>query len=386
MTLRFGLTACSLGLAVAAPLAAQERQVSGALLVRLGNDTVAVESFTRTAGRLDVDQLYRAPRTTLRHFVVNLDPGGAVTSAELAVYRPGAPADRPLQRLIMTFRGDSVITENRLGDSVRVRTVAVPPGTIPLLAPYATLTLMTEKVRRAGQDSVAVMVYSPGAAQAVSVAVKAVGRDSMTIQLPFGQIRAAVDRAGHFLGSIAPEATAHHTVSTVTGVDVRALATIFGARDSAGQAMGVLSPRDTVRAVVNEANLMVDYGRPSRRGREVFGGIVPWNQVWRTGANAATQFRTDRDLEIGGVAVPAGLYTLWTVPGPGGWKLVVNRQTGQWGTEYHEAQDLARVDMRTESLADPIERFTISIVPAASGADLRLAWDRTQASVHFTVR
>lgn len=386
MTFRSGLTACGLALAVAAPLAAQRRQESGAFLVRLGSDTVAIESFTRTASQLVIDQVYRSPRTTLRHFVVNVGPHGTVTSAEVAVYRPGAPADQPLQRLTMTFHGDSVTSENRQGDSVRARTVAVPAGTLPLLAPYSSLALMTEQVRREGRDSVAVMVYGPSAAQAVPVAVKLLGSDSMTMQLPFGRIRAAVDREGRFLGSIAPEATAHHTVDAVTGVDVRALAAAFAARDAAGQAMGVLSPRDTVRATVNGANLMVDYGRPSKRGREVFGGVVPWNQVWRTGANAATQLRTDRDLEIGGVAVPAGLYTLWTVPGPGGWKLIVNRQTGQWGTEYHEAQDLARMDMQTGPLPDPMERFTISIVPAASGADLRLGWDRTQASVHLTVR
>jgi len=386
MTLRLGLATACLCLVAAAPLAAQGRTETGAFLVRLGSDTVAVESFTRTASRLEIELVYRSPRTVLRHYVLDLGADGSVTRAEVGVYRPGAPLAHPMQRIIVTFHGDSATWENRRGDTVSTRTVAAPAGTLPLLMPaYSTLTLVTEKARRAGQDSVSVMMQL-GPAPAIPVAVKLLGRDSMTLQLSFGQIRARVDRDGRFLGSVAPEATAHHIVSPVTGVDVRALAAAFAARDSAGQAMGVLSPRDTIRAVVTGANLMVDYGRPWKRGRDVFGGIVPWNRVWRTGANAATQLRTDRDLVIGGVTVPAGMYTLWSLPSQGGWKLIINRQVGQWGTQYDEAQDLARIDMQAETPASPVEQFTIAVAPDPSGGVLRLAWDRTQASVRFTAR
>jgi hypothetical protein len=90
---------------------------------------------------------------------------------------------------------------------------------------------------------------------------------------------------------------------------------------------------------------------------------------------------------MGGVTIPAGTYTLWTVPSAvGPWKLVVNRQTGQWGTVYNPAQDLARIDLRTETVATPVERFTISIEPTAEGGVLALAWDRTRAWVPFTPR
>jgi hypothetical protein len=148
-----------------------------------------------------------------------------------------------------------------------------------------------------------------------------------------------------------------------------------------------MSVRDTVRATVGRANLLVDYGRPLRHGRTIFGGIVPFDTVWRTGANAATQFRTDVDLSMGGVTIPAGTYTLWTVPSRSGpWKLVVNRQTGQWGTVYDPARDLARIDLRTETVSTPVERFTITVEPQGDGGILAIAWDRTRASVPFTVR
>ena len=87
------------------------------------------------------------------------------------------------------------------------------------------------------------------------------------------------------------------------------------------------------------------------RDRKIFGGLVPYGQVWRTGANSATSLKTDVDLTIGGAPVPAGSYTLYTIPTETGWKLIINKQTGQWGTDYDEKQDLARVDMKVTNRA-----------------------------------
>src|SRR5204862_2551694 len=100
----------------------------------------------------------------------------------------------------------------------------------------------------------------------------------------------------------------------------------------AGHSLGTLSPPDSVRASVAGASIAVRYSRPSMRGRVIFGNVVPWNQVWRTGANQATVFETSADLVIAGAPVPAGRSSRWTLPPPGRWKLIVNRTTGQWGT------------------------------------------------------
>jgi hypothetical protein len=135
------------------------------------------------------------------------------------------------------------------------------------------------------------------------------------------------------------------------------------------------------------AALMVDYSRPAKRGRTVFGGIlVPYGEVWRTGANAATQFRTDKALDFGGTVVPAGFYTLWSMVTATGWKLIVNGETGQWGTAHKAEKDLYTIDMKTSSLSQSVERFTISIEPNATGGVLNLDWDTTRASVAFTVQ
>ena len=131
----------------------------------------------------------------------------------------------------------------------------------------------------------------------------------------------------------------------------------------------------------------IDYGRPHKRGREIFGGVVPWDQVWRTGANAATGFTTDADLKVGGTTIPKGSYTLWSVPSKSGAKLIINSQTGQWGTDYDASKDFARVDLATQSLPQPVETFTIAIDPKGSGGGvLKLEWDRTQYTLPFTVQ
>ena len=144
-----------------------------------------------------------------------------------------------------------------------------------------------------------------------------------------------------------------------------------------------LSPPGTATFTFADGKaITIDYSRPSMRNRKIFGGLVPYGQVWRTGANAATTLKTDVNLTIGGTAVPAGTYTLFTIPSDSGWKLIINKATGEWGTDYDEKQDLARVDMKVASIATPTEQFTISLDKTGAGAaTLKLDWASTTASV-----
>ncbi len=141
-------------------------------------------------------------------------------------------------------------------------------------------------------------------------------------------------------------------------------------------------PGDATLKFDDGKTVSIQYNRPSMRGRKIFGGLVPYNEVWRTGANAATSLKTDIALTVGGANVPAGNYTLYTLPGATSWKLIINKQTGQWGTEYNRAQDLVRVDMKVGQLSTPLEQFTISFdKTGGNSAILKLEWDTTAASV-----
>jgi hypothetical protein len=107
--------------------------------------------------------------------------------------------------------------------------------------------------------------------------------------------------------------------------------------------------------------------------------------VWRTGADEATTLKTDKPLRFGSLVVPAGTHTLWTIPGASQWQLVVNKQTGQWGTDYTASQDLGRVPMRVSKTAAPVEQLTVSVANTAAGATLRIEWGTTRAEIDFVV-
>ena len=152
--------------------------------------------------------------------------------------------------------------------------------------------------------------------------------------------------------------------------------------------VNVAPPRVAGQPAPAPLAIRVDYGQPHARGRAIAGGLVPYDQIWRTGANASTTLTTDVDLVIGDARVPKGSYSLYSLLTRSGWTLVINRNTGQWGTEYVQAQDLARVPMRLTQLGAPAESFVMTLVPnqapPASGT-LTLMWGTLHGAVDWRV-
>src|SRR6185312_1506339 len=145
------------------------------------------------------------------------------------------------------------------------------------------------------------------------------------------------------------------------------------------------SPHETTGAVVDGNRVTITYGRPFMKGREIWGKLVPYDKVWRTGSDEATILITQKPIVIGETTVPAGAYTLWTLPAAdGSAKLIINKQIGQWGVgpgSYDEKQDLARVDMKKETLDAPVEQFTMAV---SRNGEISMSWDKTKYSVSFT--
>jgi Protein of unknown function (DUF2911) len=176
---------------------------------------------------------------------------------------------------------------------------------------------------------------------------------------------ARLDTLGRLASYSGQGATYKQEVRRITDVpDIDAIAARFAADEKRAGLATELSPRDTARATVGDARVTVDYGRPARRGRTLVGELLPYDQVWRTGANAATQLSTSAPIALAGVPLHPGTYTLWTLPTKGGVSLIINGQSGQWGTEYRADQDVARRPMTVDSLPANVERFTIRIEPS----------------------
>src|SRR5580692_6105577 len=135
-------------------------------------------------------------------------------------------------------------------------------------------------------------------------------------------------------------------------------------------------------ALADGKSISVDYSSPRAKGRKIYGGLVPYGEVWRAGANEATTFVTTTDLMVGGKHVPAGSYTIFAIPNKDKWTLVISKKTGEWGTDYPGASnDLARVDMKVSTLPAPVENFTISFDKAGN---MNIEWETTRASVSIT--
>ncbi len=135
-------------------------------------------------------------------------------------------------------------------------------------------------------------------------------------------------------------------------------------------------------ALADGKTITVDYSSPRAKGRKIYGGLVPYGEVWRAGANEATTLVTTADVMVGGSHVAAGNYTIFAIPNKDKWTLVISKKTGEWGTDYPGAsEDLARIDMKASALPSAVENFTIALDKTASGCTLRMDWETTRASV-----
>src|SRR5262249_33276339 len=148
-----------------------------------------------------------------------------------------------------------------------------------------------------------------------------------------------------------------------------ALATLIGL---AAAQMKRISPHETTELTLNGKKITITYGRPSLKGRKVGVELAPYGRVWRTGADEATMLKTEAGLTIGNLAIPKGSYSIYTLPSESGWKLIVNKMVNQWGTEYDEKQDLARLDMKVAKTSAPVEQFTITLSKSGGGGVMKL--------------
>jgi len=148
------------------------------------------------------------------------------------------------------------------------------------------------------------------------------------------------------------------------------------------------SPHEKTSITLAGKKVEIEYGRPFKKGRDIFGALVPYKEVWRAGADEATVLTTEADLTIGTLVVPKGTYTLFVVPNAKEWTFVVNKVAKQWGAySYDQKQDLGRVPMKVAPNAAPVEQFTISLeAQSANKAVLKMAWDKSSASVTLTTK
>ena len=370
----------------------------------LGNDTVSVESVSRSPTRLVTDGVDRWPFVRRRHTEFELTADGRIRRMVMDVRTPNGPTPRERgRRVTADFSNDKVTISVR--DSGGVRDTSFATGgaiTVPHVSMmYSVIELeIAAALRRAAAtglaagDSVRFRQFYPDRDVGPSftlhkgfVIPHAGGKVELRHDWLAGTGDVTVDSGGRMLTYSGTRSTYKVAVArTATPPDIEAIGDRLAAAERrTGQQQ--VSVRDTARATIGTGTFSVDYGRPLARGRTLLGDVISYDRVWRTGANAATQFTTSAPITLAGLSLPPGTYTLWTVPRVGRVDLIVNKQTGQWGTEYRRAQDLGTGPMTADSVDPPVEKFTISIEPSdARHGTLTMAWGTFRWTAPIVVR
>jgi hypothetical protein len=364
--------------ASASPLAAQ-----ATFMYRLGKDTAAIDQYTHQNNRVTGMMVQRAgPAVTVVRYEMSYNADGRPTSARIARSQPdGSPVPgQPVETRFTVFP-DSIIRESVRADSVQRASFPARGATIafPVFVYGPTEVLAGIRRRGGSVDSIPALglAGAPG-----FIGLERVGGDTLRLRGAPYPMRLMFD-ADSRLTLLDGGMTTNKVIATRdagAGVDVAAIARMM-------KPSGVLSARDVARGAFGPGGIvLIDYGRPMVRERSVWGGaLVPFDSVWRAGANDATHLFTTRVLTFDQLSVPPGSYTLWIQHTRNGTFLVVNRQTGQWGTQYDPAQDLGRIPMQMAASPSHVEELTVTVrnLGGNRGA-IDFAWERSVATATFT--
>ena len=365
--------ACAVvALALPIGLSAQPR----VFIMKLGSDTVGFERVVRTGNKIEGVIVRHIPVNSMLKYSLVLAKDGRVESYEQGSYRADGTPNPPNPQsgaaavgLKMTFTGDTVIREVPVNGQPVIRRTAVPKGTLPAIGgSWFAYELEVAAARKDGKAYV--MSFAANANAPVSPDIRIMTRDSAEIVNQGFRIGIATDKRGmlvHGDGSLTTQKL--DVTLEKKDVDVVALAGKWAASAAAGPAAPTNTP-DSVIATIGTAHVRILYSRPAKRGRELWGKLVPFDTTWRLGADYATQLKTDADLDIGGTRVKAGTYTLWLLPSQGQSFLLVNtkvldpRDTTRrlWGTEWDPANDIAKIPVQKHmNLPTEEERFHMFI-------------------------
>ncbi len=357
----------------------------------LGTDTIAIESFVRTENQIIGVYVNRNPVTIVGRYVADLTPEGRIGRLEIAWSTPATnPDGAESWTSVITVEGNTATVVNDGGQADGTTEMEVGPGALPSLGQIPLALFVVEQAareaREAGTDDYPLSLISSTRPQPTTNAITAANGDTVSYNFFGSPMYALLNVDGELVGTTGYATTMQATSVQAEHMDVPTMAADFAVRDASGSGLGVPSPAATANATLGGARIEVAYSQPAKRGRDIWGGLVPYGEVWRTGANSATIFTTDTDLILNDMNLPAGSYTLWTTFTESSQELIVNRQTGQWGTDYDEAQDFGRTAMTIDQLRDPVERFTISFQEMTGGGVMHLEWDHTRFSVPIRFR
>lgn len=364
---------------------AQHIKQEGLLVYTLGNDTTMIGSYRLSGQRFELRVL------SLEYAVVyeqtgSLTPRGEIESLEGISYQVAYKQPNTNQRSYrIEVRNDSTYTTRSTGEDVQ-RFAYAGRGVINNLVGHSTFFLpaLWPHFSPAVGDSLvsrhmwwsSPLTYTIRRTSKHTMRVGSTLMGFLTLHLGNDGSLDSVNALGSSLNLIG-HVHSYRPMDSV--IDAYVL------REHTVGKVGTNNKADSVVATVGAASITIHYNRPSMRGRQIFGSVVPYGRFWRTGANQATTISITKPISVAGKELAAGEYSLFTLPGEESWELMFNSQTEIWGTQYDPQYDVLRVKMNVEALAAPVEMMTIKIVPHGGGAQLLIEWEKKRAWVNFDV-
>jgi hypothetical protein len=367
-------------------------------LTMLGNDTISVESITRQGNELTSDEVDRFPRLHIRHTVVTLDSDGSIRHLDMDIHTPSEPPGQQNRRVVADVSDNKVhLTKT---DSTGTITRDFASDGSPIVAHVPQMYSLYElyfaaAMKKAGNSNAPVALrqfyidreFDRFPLGHATVRPLGGGRAEINHDWLSGYGEAVLDSTHHLQSYSGARSTYKVEVKRLEQApDIADIVNRFTAAERDAGPVRSLSVRDTLRAQIGNAFFTVDYGRPLLRGRTLLGDVIPYDRIWRTGANAATQFTTTAAIKLAGLQLAPGTYTLWTLPHTNSVDLIVNKQFGQWGTDHRSAFDLGTAQMTSQTLSTPVQQFTIFITPKdAAHGTLTMQWGSFQWSAPLEV-
>ncbi|TWI95592.1 Protein of unknown function (DUF2911) [Mucilaginibacter frigoritolerans] len=368
-------------------VAQKASQFKGSLIYTLGPDTSSVGNFELNGNKFMLTVVSMSPYVNVSKLKGAFFPDGQLMYVEGNNYNPARGKDSLLYAYKLNYDKDTTIIETRSKNRISTHK-------------YPVKIMVANNL---GGDA---LVFMP--ALLANFAPKRVGDSVISSHIVFNSARKFIikktgDRklllGSSVMGMFTIFLDKNGRMQSVDGIG-----TSFNIKGTAGKYLNIdsviasnvkqqqLHPRlaiinklDSVKTTINAAAVKIIYSRPSVRDRVIFGEVVPWNRIWRTGADAATKISLSKPLYFNGKELPAGAYSIFTIPTQNGWTLIFNKQANIWGTEHNADYDFLKVPMLIQALNEPVELLTFTIDAADNnGGVISVSWDKLKASVSFT--
>jgi len=338
----------------------------------LGSDTLAIEKILLTSDAIEATVVLRSPQTTVQQSKLEFDENGNLLNYSREV--TNALTDSTLLIEEARWEEDSLLVFRVRNGQSQSRLVSNDKSIIPFIDMiHWPFELMIHRGYESEDQPYKQTVFS--GTRTFTFEIMRLSNDSITVKHPTRGVMGVTPTSNGTLQFLeAGNTTRALTVTRTNQLDIESVIERFVKNDANSRSFGSLSGRGSFDKVINGVQFQLDYGTPSRRGRDIWGGLITYGELWRTGANKATHFTINESILLGDLEVPVGKYTLFTIPEENGGTLIVNMQTGQNGQRYDESQDLGRTAMTTRNLDESVEVFTIEVVERKEHSELMLKW------------